>query len=400
MSISEIKQDKKLENRIENTYVAWLFPSLERGNYWHPILSEFTKKFPHTTVYTGGWAGFSPGFQDAFTVEVVGTTRYITTVDSSTEYSRSYILPSFDIISHLLRFKPQVIFTSAYSLWTVFVLLLKLFFRWKVVIIFDGVSVGKDRLNSGFRIFPRRLMNLFVDAFITNSSAAKNYLTKVVWAKESKIFVKRYLVPDIKALLPNQKVSHVTDLQTQRPIFLFVGQVIPRKGIHLLLEACSILNEKGYCNYTLLIVGDGTQRQELETLTRDRNLQNCVNWIGQVDYHKLGDYFGCADVFVFPTLEDIWGMVVLEAMVFGKPILCSQRAGAAEMVVVGENGYTFDPYNPENLADLMMLFIKHPELIEKMGKKSSQQMVNHTPITVSESLTEIVEFTLKTTVHK
>ena len=169
-----------------------------------------------------------------------------------------------------------------------------------------------------------------------------------------------------------------------------MGRITPRKGIKSLIEACGILETQGYHDYSLSIVGKGDQRQELETLIKQKGLSDRVTWLGFVEYGQLGAYFQQSDVFVFPTLEDIWGMVPLEAMVFGKPVLCSTWAGAAEMVVEGENGYIFDPYKPEELAEGMRRFLDEPEKIELMGKKSQQLMNKITPKTAAESFVEVI----------
>jgi glycosyltransferase involved in cell wall biosynthesis len=82
-------------------------------------------------------------------------------------------------------------------------------------------------------------------------------------------------------------------------------------------------------------------------------------------------------------------MVVLEAMVFGKPILCSKWAGAVEMVKAGENGYAFDPNRPETLAKLMRRFIDQPELISEMGKKSAQILAQYSPATTAQFISDL-----------
>ena len=70
-------------------------------------------------------------------------------------------------------------------------------------------------------------------------------------------------------------------------------------------------------------------------------------------------------------------MAVAEAMIFGKPILCSKWAGSSELVVEGENGYHFDPNQPQQLATLMGDCINAPEKVLQMGLKSQQIMENH-----------------------
>jgi glycosyltransferase involved in cell wall biosynthesis len=111
--------------------------------------------------------------------------------------------------------------------------------------------------------------------------------------------------------------------------------------------------------------------------------------VGQVSYSQLGSYFRAADVFILPTLEDIWGMVVLEAMAFGKPILCSQWAGAAELICDGENGYLFDAHQPEAIATAMQRLIDQPDQIAPMGERSAALIAKHTPTAAAQFLVQV-----------
>lgn len=376
---------------INSIRVAWLFPSLHNGNYWHPIIAEFSKTFPQTTVFTGVWAGFSPGFENAFKVEVLDDTKFVATANPDGGYSRSYIFPSTEIVGKLMRFRPQVIFTSAFSLWTAIALLLKPIFGWKVIILFDGVSNRLDYLNSGVRIIARRAMVYLIDAFVANSQAGKNYLVNIIKAPEKKVFSGVYLVPDARALSTSiTSETHVSSA-CKRPIFLYVGQVIQRKGIHYLLDACKALQAQGYYDYTVVIVGDGAQRAELETFAQQHHLNENLCWIGQIEYHHLGAYFRQADVFVFPTLEDIWGMVPLEAMAFSKPVICSKWAGSADVMIDGENGYVVDPCQPEILAELMRKFIDNPQMAAVMGQRSQELIQSYTSESVSQFFEQVTD---------
>jgi glycosyltransferase involved in cell wall biosynthesis len=176
----------------------------------------------------------------------------------------------------------------------------------------------------------------------------------------------------------------------QHPVFIVVSRVVRLKGLRFLLQACSTLNKRGYSGFSLLIVGDGPQRGELERLAIKLGLRNHLLWAGWVDYVLLNKYFNCADVLIFPTLEDPWGMVVLEAMAFGKAILCSKWAGAAEMVVDGENGYVFDPYQYYSLGELMQRFLDHPELAKSMGARSKEIIESSNPTTAADFLDQVV----------
>ena len=237
-------------------------------------------------------------------------------------------------------------------------------------------------------------MSRFIDAFIANSKAGKQYLTEVAWAKASNVFVKPYLVPDTSALnarsltLNNAK-HRLIHSSVEKPIFLFVGQLVPRKGLEFLIDACALLKKQGFESFTLLVIGKGADSSALESLAKEQDLEDCIRWLGAIDYHQLGAYFEQSDVFVFPTLEDIWGMVVSEAMVFGKPVLCSKWAGAREVMIEGENGYIFDPYDTEQLAALMRRFIEQPSLISKMGDRSKRLATDLTPQSVAAFFCEL-----------
>lgn len=132
----------------------------------------------------------------------------------------------------------------------------------------------------------------------------------------------------------------------------------------------------------------------MESFAESENFSHRIKWVGEVCYEHVGAYLQQADVFVFPTLEDVWGLVAVEAMMFGKPILCSKWGGAVELVIDGENGFVFDPHDAETLAELMIQFMNNSELIERMGEKSKQIMAHHTPEIVAESLAQVVAISL------
>ena len=376
--------------------VAWLVPEVELGAYWQPVLREFTKVFKNTVFYTGRvWSGFDPTMPGSSAIKLVGETKFVETEKIETGYDRGFIVVSPSIIGYLLEFRPQVVFPQAFSLWTVIVALLKPLMRWRIAIIYDGSSPNTDFRDSSFRTFVRRILVRFADAFVSNSNAGKKYLMEVLNVPEDKIFTRTYLVPDAGALLKRLDQTQPPNLQLKHPIFLYVGRITARKGIKTLLEACAILKSQGYVDYSLLIVGKGDQREELEAFIKERDFEEQVIWAGWVEYGNLGSYFQQADVFVFPTFEDVWGMVVPEAMVFGKPVLCSNGAASCELIVSGENGYIFEPSSAKELADKMQIFIDSPDLIESMGERSRQIISQKTPETAAKAYVEVTSFLME-----
>jgi glycosyltransferase involved in cell wall biosynthesis len=375
--------------RSTQTRVAWLLPVA--WFYWQPFLSEFAQLFPYTHIFTALWPGFAVGLEDAFSVTQLGKMTFFHTSQNSTGYGSGFTYLSPRIIGALLWFRPQVVFADSFRIWTILALLLKPLGGWRVILAYEGSSPGVDYRGSALRLWLRRLMVQGSDAYITNSQAGAAYLSKVLGADADRVFARPYEVPDIKPMLADPTGFQRSQGQ---PLFLFVGHTVPRKGLPRLLEACMLLQNQGFTNYQVIAVGDGEQREELIAFVQAHGLQEQVSLPGRVEYGKLGAYFAQADVFVFPTLEDTWGTVVLEAMLFAKPVLCSRWAGTAELVREGENGSVFDPYYPEQLAERMRGFIEQPERAAIMGQTAKQDMAAYTPAAIAQSLSEVVEVAL------
>jgi glycosyltransferase involved in cell wall biosynthesis len=112
--------------------------------------------------------------------------------------------------------------------------------------------------------------------------------------------------------------------------FITVGRLVPYKGVELTLEAMQRSTVLKRC--TLRIVGDGPQRAHLESLTRQFGLQNNVEFLGWLDQKALSRELAQAQAFVFPSLRDFGGGVVLEALAHGLPAIVVDYGGPAELV--------------------------------------------------------------------
>jgi glycosyltransferase involved in cell wall biosynthesis len=331
-------------------------------------------------AFTGKWPGYAAGFEHRFQIETVGATQHLTLWQGRNGYSVGFSLVSPAIALHLWRYRPDVVFANAFSLWTMIAIVLKFWLGYRLIITYEGGSPTYESAQPSLRLGARRWLARWADGFVVNSRAGQQYFTQVLSVPSAKILQQPFLVPSLPALSQGAKAETPTlPIALQHPVFLYVGQLIARKGCNILLEACTLLRQRHQNLFTLLIVGDGEQRPTLHAYATEHNLHAHVHWLGQVEYQCLGAYFELADVFVFPTHEDIWGMVLTEAMAFGKPVICSQAAGAAEMVCDRSNGFLYDPTQPSQLADLMQRFLEEPELIQQMGAKSAAMMAQHTP---------------------
>lgn len=387
----------KRQESLTGTKVAWLIPSMARNFFhWLPLIEEFSNIFPDTIVFTGLCPENISSENVSFNLKIAGKTRFIKLGTKGSRYEKVIIIPPLDIPFHLLKFLPQVILTYGFSIWTVIVLLLKPFIGWRVIVVYEGSTPTVDDRESKLRTFGRKLMTRGSDAFLTNTHSGKSYLVEFLKANKELVFVRPYLLPDIKYLTLKEVDVKKLLVDAPRPVFLYVGLIIQRKGLKFLIEAFAALKSQGYDNYTLLIVGDGPQRGELEDIVKEREIEKQVRWMGWFDYNSLGYFYSSSDIFVFPTYEDTWGLVVLEAMAFAKPVLCSKLAGAQEMIQEGENGYIFNPDcdSPDALAEIIKRFIDNPNIIEPMGQKSKTLASSHTPRAIADYLKCIIEFVL------
>jgi len=373
----------------QNARIAYLAPTLVRGDYWQPIFREITRKLPNTVFFTSNWPGFLPGFEDKFKVQAFTGYKYLTLKKTPTGAEIGILWAPPSILWKLGRFRPDVIFTSAFSVWTMYALFYKALTGCRVVIGWEGNAPTTTYLDRPMRLRLRRIMARFADAAYTNSREGSAYLRDVIGMPESKLVQHPYQVPEVTTLRLRNNDQALR--YERRPVFLFVASIIKRKGWRYLVEAALRLKIAGITSFTVVLVGPGEELPELHSMVAANDLADIVQVVGHVPYESLGNFFRACDVFVLPTLEDTWGMVVLEAMVFGRAILCSKYAGSREMIEHGVNGFVFDPQSPEELSEFMLAFIRDPELAKEFGGESKRLIAPYTPERSATMYASVVE---------
>jgi glycosyltransferase involved in cell wall biosynthesis len=157
---------------------------------------------------------------------------------------------------------------------------------------------------------------------------------------------------------------------------LFVGRLFPEKSVDTIIKAMPHIVKK-YPNTHAMIVGHGHQREKLEKLVDELGVKKFVTFLGLVsDEDKVLAYNG-SDIFVLPSLAELEGMVVLEAMACGKPVLISDSPMSASKFFVDGNGFLFETKNHKDLAEKVGTLIANKSLREKMGAVSLQKSKNY-----------------------
>ncbi|MHB1418806.1 MAG: glycosyltransferase [Bacillota bacterium] len=161
---------------------------------------------------------------------------------------------------------------------------------------------------------------------------------------------------DTKLFMPGgrQEARHQAGLTTDVPLVLFVGNLVESKGVHVLLEALAMVKQK-YPEARCLIIGDGPQRLYLENMACTLELTQMVNFLGFQPYQSLPQWYAAADLLVAPSLREGFGLVALEAMATGVPVVASRVGGLPEFVREGENGLLANPGDSTDLAAKIVL---------------------------------------------
>lgn len=159
------------------------------------------------------------------------------------------------------------------------------------------------------------------------------------------------------------------NIPTNTTKLLFVGRLFPEKSIDTLLKALPYILAKNPNTYAM-IVGGGHLKSKLEKLTKDIGIEKNVNFLGIVSEEDKVHAYNACDVFILPSIAELEGMVVLEAMACGKPIIISDSKMSASRFFVEKNGFLFKNKNPRDLADKISTLVLDAALRNKMGETS------------------------------
>jgi len=271
---------------------------------------------------------------------------------------------NWGVIRALRKYQADIIITSGYdspAYWYAF-FYAKLFK--KPFILCNESTLLSTTYTKGAIGFLKQFIVRHADAYVAFGKKSREYL-EAFGAKKDKIFTG---IDTVDMDLFRRETWNFRDrrsfgLERERfpkLLLLFVGQLIPRKGLIMALKALVQLRDP---EIGLMIVGSGPQEKELRGFCESHALKN-IHFEGFRQQEELPRYYALADAFILPSFKEVWGLVVNEALASGLYVLCSNRAGAAyDLIQEGWNGALFDPYNVEQLAKLIQETRNHIEEI-------------------------------------
>lgn len=244
----------------------------------------------------------------------------------------------------LRKYKPDVIVSEQLGSLLLFTLLYALIAKVPVLLRWEGTPHTEKRYSKGIRLRVRKLLGRRVKGFLCYTSSAEEYLMNIGLNQPKKRI--SYSVSDNLFYPPGPSFDRKNNA------FVYAGQLIHRKGLHLLIPAfITLLHD--YPTAELWIAGDGKDKNDIEASIPMRYKEN-IKFYGYLGTAAISQLMRKAGAFICPTLEDHGPVVQIEAAKMGLPIISSVYSGNAELVVKpGVNGWIVDPNNTRALADAM-----------------------------------------------
>lgn len=298
------------------------------------------------------------------------TTKHASVATRQREYLAIPLLQHFEIAS----FKADLIISGEFGLRSLSAWFTARLLRVPLVLWSEETS-ATARAKGGLRLMVRRFLIPRAKAFLVLGRPAADYLQS--WGvPTSKIYVGAQAVDNGFWLEESGKSDRARirqEMGLTGTTFVAVGRLVELKGFDLLLNAWAGIPKDLQKRHTLLIIGEGAERERLEAQANRLHIARVI-FAGHKSLAELAGMYAAADVLVFPSLVDVWGMVVNEAMACGVPVLASRYAGASQELIDGTGaGEVIDPLDGEAFskalerwcsADLSTMRTRAREVIE------------------------------------
>lgn len=161
--------------------------------------------------------------------------------------------------------------------------------------------------------------------------------------------------------------------------FLYIGSISKRKNVELIIKAFIKFKENEETeNFQLVIVGSGDKKytQYCHSLIPDK-LKQEVLWCNFIKNSQTKFIYKAATVFLLPSIQEIFGMVMLESMYFGLPVIASMTAGSSTLIKDSKNGIIVKDFDEDSWIIAMMKFVKNPKLSEELGDLAGKTIHNN-----------------------
>jgi glycogen(starch) synthase len=156
-------------------------------------------------------------------------------------------------------------------------------------------------------------------------------------------------------------------------IIFFVGRLVREKGVHILIEAMpKVVNY--YNDVKLIIAGKGPETDNLKRMAWDMGLGKKIHFTGYLSDEDLTKLYKCADISVFPSLYEPFGIVVLESMLANVPVVVSEAGGLSEIIEHNVDGMKSYTGNANSLSDSILDLLHNPDKVDTLTKNARKKL--------------------------
>ena len=221
-------------------------------------------------------------------------------------------------------------------------------------------------------------LNKNIRKFFCKTEMAKDFIAKKgitnssvvgVGLDTAKFDTEKEIKPETKALL--KKMSDHRN-------FLYIGSISKRKNVELIIKAFVKLKQKDNTDdIQMVIVGKGSKKYTdfCRSLLPEEQSKSVI-WCEFIENAQTQFLYKSADVFLLPSVQEIFGMVLLETMYFQTPAISSHSAGAGTLIKSGDNGIIIDNFDEQNWADQMYDLINDKQKVKILGRNASETVNN------------------------
>lgn len=236
----------------------------------------------------------------------------------------------------------------------------------------DIYRLGKNRILKSIIKF---ILKNTDHVYAVSSAAKKEALKFKIKGLKDKILITWNAV-DIEKFNPRQKSSFKTEqgIEPKTPIILFVGNLVEQKGVKYLIESKKFIKY----NCEIVIVGDGPLKTELKAVAKSEGLKNIKFVDARDDVHKI---LPEADVLVLPSISESFGIVLLEAMAAGVPVVATNVGGIPE-IIADDVGILVEPKNAMAIGDAINRILSDPALSSNLSLNAQKKAKKYSKLEI------------------
>jgi len=265
--------------------------------------------------------------------------------------------------------------------------------EWQVPVVhmFHTLGMMKNRIarspaemEGEYRVNGERRVLQVADRIIAPTLAEQSQLHFLYKADDSKIVI---IPPGVDTSrfypIPMEEARESIGIPLDDRMLLFVGRIEPLKGLETLIRAIGLMSDQGVqCqvpHYLAVVGGDPAASGEnisdemarLQSLRQDLGMNELILFLGKRAQDSLPYYYSAADVLIMPSHYESFGMVALEAMACGTPVVASQVGGLAFLIQDGITGFVVPDGDPRALSERLTRLLTEPDLRQRLGEQAA-----------------------------